>query len=173
MSLWARPRNEDAVVRVATSIISETQKGTAGPQQRQGQPFSLLAWWGTSQGQTITKEYYLRRLRDAVRLKQTALRAAKTWKLHHYNASAHSAHLIQTFIAKHNILLVRQAPYLPDMDKRDPIWVKRRHHAECDCTVAHHSTNCVPEVFATTAGTLRDVCTLPRGVLRRNTRKVF
>jgi transposase len=70
------------------------------------------------QGQTITKEYYqgvLRRLYDAVQRKRPDLWAAKTWQLHHDNAPAHSAHLIQTFIVKHNISVVRQAPYSPDM----------------------------------------------------------
>ena len=70
------------------------------------------------QGQNITKEYYLeviRRLRDAVRRKQLHLWATGTWQLHHDIAPAHSSHLIQTFLAKHNIPLVRQAPYSPDM----------------------------------------------------------
>lgn len=69
-------------------------------------------------GQTITKEYYLevlRRLRDAVRRKRPNLWATKTWHLHHDNAPAHSAHLIQSFLAKNNTPLVRQAPYSPDM----------------------------------------------------------
>jgi len=67
----------------------------------------------TPQGQNINKEYYLevlRRLRDAVRLKRPYLWAAGTWQLHHDNAPAHSSQLIQTFLAKHNIPVVRQAP---------------------------------------------------------------
>ncbi|PNF43836.1 hypothetical protein B7P43_G06040 [Cryptotermes secundus] len=43
----------------------------------------------------------------------------KTWQLHHDNAPAHSAHLIQIFVAKHNIPVVRQAPYSPDMTPCD------------------------------------------------------
>ena len=31
------------------------------------------------------------------------------------NAPAHSSHLIQGYLAKHNISLIRQAPYSPDM----------------------------------------------------------
>jgi histone-lysine N-methyltransferase SETMAR len=50
-----------------------------------------------------------------MRHKRPDLWAAKTWQLHHDNAPAHSAHLIQTFVAKHNIPVVRQAPYSPDM----------------------------------------------------------
>jgi len=69
-------------------------------------------------GTTITKEYYqevLRRLRDAVRRKRPDLWAAVNWQLHHDNAPAHSSHLIQSFLAKHNTPVLRQAPYSPDM----------------------------------------------------------
>jgi len=70
------------------------------------------------QGQNINKEYYLevvRRLRDAVRRKRPDLWAMGTWQLHHDNAPANSSQLIQTFLAKHNIPVVRHAPYSPDM----------------------------------------------------------
>jgi transposase len=50
-----------------------------------------------------------------VRRKRPDLWAATTWQLHHDNAPAHSSHLIQTFLAKHSIPVVRQAPYSPDM----------------------------------------------------------
>jgi hypothetical protein len=72
----------------------------------------------TPQGTTITKEYYqevLHRLRDSVRRKRSDLWAATTWQLHHDNAPAHSSHLIQTFLAKHSIPVVHQAPYSPNM----------------------------------------------------------
>ena len=73
----------------------------------------------TNTHHTVTKEYYegvLYRLHNAVRRKRPDLWAAKTWQLHHDNAPAHSSHLIQGFfLAKHNIPLVRQAPYSPDM----------------------------------------------------------
>lgn len=45
---------------------------------------------------------------DAVRCKQPDLWAARTSHFHQDNASAHSAHLIQTFCAKRNIHVVRQ-----------------------------------------------------------------
>jgi len=70
------------------------------------------------QGQTVTKQYYegvLCHLRNAVRRKRPDLWSAETWHLHHDNAPAHSSHLIQGFLAKHNIPLIRQAPYSPDM----------------------------------------------------------
>jgi transposase len=50
-----------------------------------------------------------------VRRKWPDLWAATTWQLHHDNAPSHSSHLIQTFLAKHSITVVRQAPYSPDM----------------------------------------------------------
>ena len=65
------------------------------------------------QGQNIDKEYYLeilRRLRVAVRRKRPDLWAAGTCLLHHDNAPAHSSQLIQTFLVKHNIPVVRQTP---------------------------------------------------------------
>jgi len=75
------------------------------------------------QGQTVTKEYYegvLCRLRKALRRKRPDLWAAETWLLRHDNAPAHSSHLIQGFfLAKHNIPLIRQAPYSTDMASCD------------------------------------------------------
>ena len=80
-----------------------------------------MGWWHheyAPKGQTVTKQYYegvLRRLRNAVQRKRPDRWAAETWHLHHDNAPAHSSHLIQGFLAKHNIPLIRQAPYSPDM----------------------------------------------------------
>jgi histone-lysine N-methyltransferase SETMAR len=70
------------------------------------------------QGQTITKEYYvqvLTRLRDAVRRKRPLLHAAGDWLLHHDNAPAHASHLVQQFLANHQIPQVNQPPYSPDL----------------------------------------------------------
>jgi transposase len=69
-------------------------------------------------GQTINKEYYLEvihHLRDAARCKRLDLWASRNWQLHHDNAPAHSSHLIQSFLAKHGIPVVRQTPYSTDM----------------------------------------------------------
>jgi transposase len=74
------------------------------------------------EGQTINKEYYLeviRHLRDAVRSKRPGLWASRNWQLHHDNAPAHSSQLIQSFLTKHGIAVVRQAPYSPDMASCD------------------------------------------------------
>ena len=62
------------------------------------------------EGQTINKEYYLeilRRLRDAVRRKRPNMWAAKNFQLHHDNAPAHSAHVVQAFLAKNSMPLIR------------------------------------------------------------------
>ena len=70
------------------------------------------------EGQTINKEYYLevlRRLRAAVQKKRPDMWRAKNFQLHHDNAPAHSAHVIQDFLAKNGMPLVRQAPYSPDL----------------------------------------------------------
>jgi hypothetical protein len=69
-------------------------------------------------GQTINKEYYrevIRHLRDAVRRKRPDLWASRNCQLHHDNAPALSSHMIQSFLVKHGIPVVRQAPYSPDM----------------------------------------------------------
>jgi hypothetical protein len=70
------------------------------------------------EGQTINKEYYLEvihHLCDAVQHKRLDLWASHNWQLHHDNAPAHSSRLIQSFLAKHGIPVVRQAPYSPSM----------------------------------------------------------
>jgi hypothetical protein len=66
----------------------------------------------------LSTKYYLeviRHLRDAVWCKRPDLWASHNWQLHHDNAPAHSSHLIQSFLAKQGIPVVRQAPYSPDM----------------------------------------------------------
>ena len=70
----------------------------------------------------ITKEYYLgvlRRLREAVQRKRPDMWRTKNFQLHHDNAPAHSAHVIQELLAKKSTPLVRQAPYSPDLAPRD------------------------------------------------------
>jgi len=70
------------------------------------------------EGQTITKEYYLdvlRRLHVAVQKKWLGMWEVKNFRLHHDNAPAHSANVIQEFLAENGMSLVRQAPYSPDL----------------------------------------------------------
>ena len=108
-----------------TSIIPATKKSAAGPQERQGYVdlFFRLPW-----GWCITNTHHKAKLSPKGTTRgyfvafvmvcganDRNLWAAKTWQLHHDNAPAHSSHLIQGFLAKHNIPLIRQAPYSPDM----------------------------------------------------------
>jgi len=38
------------------------------------------------------------------------------WILHHDNATAHTSHLVQQFLAKYGITHLQQPPYLPDLE---------------------------------------------------------
>lgn len=69
-------------------------------------------------GQTVNKQYYLevlKRLRDAVRRKRPEKWRSGKWFLHHDNAPAHTAAIIQDYLAKHHIRTVPQPPYSPDL----------------------------------------------------------
>ena len=69
-------------------------------------------------GQTINKEYYvqiLKRLREAVRRKRPHFQSSGDWLLRYDNALAHSSNLVQQFLSKHSIALLRQLPYSPDI----------------------------------------------------------
>jgi hypothetical protein len=125
MGVWIWPRNEGAVITVEAFFIPPRHKNA---QQVQSKVKVLLTvffdYHGivhhsyAPQGQTINKEYYLEvihHLRDAVWRKRPDLWASRNWQLHHDNAPAHSSHLIHSFLAKHGIPVVRQAPYSPDM----------------------------------------------------------
>ncbi|XP_068209157.1 protein GVQW3-like [Palaemon carinicauda] len=46
---------------------------------------------------------------------------ARNWQLHHGNASAHSAQLIQAYLDKNNTPFVRNPPYSPDMAPCDSL----------------------------------------------------
>jgi len=41
--------------------------------------------------------------------------AEKDWVLHHENASSHTSHLLQQFLAKHGTAQLQQPPYSPDL----------------------------------------------------------
>ena len=100
------------------------------------------------------------------------------WQLHHYNAPAHSSHLIQSFLAKHNTPVLRQAPDSPDMAPCD-FWLfpklkmplkgtrfeSREDHAECDGPAARHPKRGIPALLPTVAEPLGEVCGSPRGLL--------
>jgi transposase len=60
----------------------------------------------------------MKRLREAVRRKRPEAWTNKTWMLHHKNAPA-LASLIREFLAKQEMIVVRQAPYSPDLAPAD------------------------------------------------------
>lgn len=69
-------------------------------------------------GRTVNKEYYLqvlRNLREAIRRKRRELWRNNSWILPHDNAPAHTALLIQQFLAKNNTVVMSQPPYSPDL----------------------------------------------------------
>ena len=69
-------------------------------------------------GQTINKEFYvevLRRLRESVRRKRQEKWRDVDWILHHYNAPAHTSHLVHRFLAKRGTAQLQQPPYSPDL----------------------------------------------------------
>jgi hypothetical protein len=80
------------------------------------------------ESQTVIKAYYvevLHRLRDALRRKRTASWKQNDWQLYHDNAHAHSCHLVQNFLAKHQIPQVPQPPYTPDVAPCDFLYSQR------------------------------------------------
>jgi transposase len=74
------------------------------------------------QGQTVNRWYYLdvlKRLRESIRRKRPQLWRNSSWILHHDNAPAHASLLIRDFLAKHEITVLPQPPYSPDLVPAD------------------------------------------------------
>ena len=110
------------------------------------------------EGQTTNKEYYLQvlcRLREAVRRKRPDMWAAKNFQLHLNNALGHSAHVIQAFLAKNSMSLVRHAPYSSDLapcdfwlfPKLKTILKGRRFHSEDIMKKPTEELGSIPEEF--------------------------
>ena len=165
------------------------QKGQASEEQRQSDFDRFFYSRGVVSHECapqshINKEYYLevlRRLRDAVRRKRPDLWAEGTWQLYHDNAPAHSSQLIQTFLAKHNMHVVRQTPYSPDMAPCD-FWLFPHLTTQLKGTRLEtrydiiRNTNKqdvlrpqidIPEMPRTMAEPLGEVCSVTRRLLRR------
>jgi len=73
-------------------------------------------------GETVNKHFYLnvlKRLRVAVRRKRPEVWTNNTWMLHHDNAPAHASLLIREFLTKHEMTVVPQPPYTPDLAPAD------------------------------------------------------
>ena len=67
-------------------------------------------------GQTVNAAFYveiLKRLRENVRRKRPNQWRYNTWLLHHDNAPAHAAHLIQQFLTDNNMTVVPHPPSRP------------------------------------------------------------
>jgi hypothetical protein len=126
VQIW--PRNKGAVITVEAFFIPKAQKSTIGAKQSQGAADCFLWLSRECASQFGTRRPHshdladIRHLRAAVRGKRPNLRASCNWQLHHDNAPAHSSHLIRSFLAKHGIPVVRQAPYSPDMAHCD-LWL--------------------------------------------------
>lgn len=70
-------------------------------------------------GQTVNEKYYLaisKRLRKAIRLKQTDLWTDNSSIFHHGNVPSHSSMIVTDFLAKH------ETPYIPNTPSRQ-IWL--------------------------------------------------
>ena len=50
-----------------------------------------------------------------MRIKRPRFWPSGDWLIHHDNAPAHSSNLVQQFLAKHEIVQLRQPPYSPDI----------------------------------------------------------
>jgi len=73
-------------------------------------------------GETVNKEFYLnvlKCLREAVRRKRPEVWTNNTWMLHQDYAPAHASPLIREFLTKHEMTIVPQLPYSPDLAPAD------------------------------------------------------
>jgi len=70
------------------------------------------------QGQTVNAAFFVEVLE---RLRKRIVRPAiaKSWRLHHDNAPSHTAFRVTDHLAKHNIAMVPQPPYSPDVAPAD------------------------------------------------------
>ena len=48
-------------------------------------------------------------------VQKAAAMETSDWQLHHNNVPTHASHLVQCFLAKHQITQVTQPPYSPDL----------------------------------------------------------
>ena len=70
------------------------------------------------EGQSVNTAFYvevLKHLRDCVHHVRPELWEGRRWILHHDNAPAHSALIVQEFLARNSISVLEYPPYLPDL----------------------------------------------------------
>ena len=90
-------------------------------------------------------------------MQEIELWVAGNWQLHHNNAPAHSAHLIQTSLTKHGIPQVCQAPYCLDVAPRD-FWLFPKMNNTLKGSL---SESCMEIMENTTA----QLCAIPKETL--------
>ena len=116
-----------SLVAVDGKIVATTKRSTS---DRSNVKVTIVFfyWKGivhyefVSRSETVNKEFYLnalKRLRKAVRRKRPEAWTNNTWILHHVNAPAHASLLICEFLTKHEMTVVPQPPYCPDLALAD------------------------------------------------------
>ena len=106
-----------------------------------------------------------------LRCKRPDLWASGMWNLHDDNTPAHSSQLIQTFLAKHNISVVQQAPCSPDMAPCDfgcsPTWKrswKGLYFSHTTTLFGTRRPSCIPFTKRHSRNALNDGWTAGRSV---------
>ena len=67
----------------------------------------------------------------SVKEKRKELWETRSWLLHHDNASAHNALKIREFSTKHNIAVLEQPPYFPNLAPCDFFFLKEVIKGTC------------------------------------------
>lgn len=108
------------------------------------------------QGQTINQDLYkgpLQLLHDSIRRRRHDLSAAEKWFLVHENARPHMTLFVKDFLSVHQITVMLQAPYSPDLSpcrffslstKRSSVWLHSGHSDSRHKTAQQHSRECFP-----------------------------
>ena len=102
--------------------VPETEKGQDEQIQSENSVDCLFRRQGCGpqefvpQGQTVNAAYYV----DVMeRLRKRVIRVPKniaaTWVLHLDNAPSHTSLRVREFLAKHNVAMLLQPPYSPDL----------------------------------------------------------
>lgn len=174
--------NQDTIVTV--EIIPETKESKADPMQRQNHVhrFLSLLWDGTRVRPTRYR-HDQRRPRGYhpspwwCLEKETSKRVGKeNREAPSWQGTSPFFPSDSSFLADHNIHLLSQATYSPDIThlrlltlpqtgnvaERDPVWIARRHCAEPNCRTSFCSQRALHEMFLTMAGPLGEVCVLKR-----------
>ena len=140
----------------------------------------------TLQAKQLIRSNYLHVLhwlRDAIWQKQPQLWAAGDWQLHHNNTPAHTSHLVQSVLAKHQITQVFQHLYSQDLmpcdfwlfpELKSPLKGKRFQTIDEIQENRTEQLMTVPTkdftVFWTVEEMLGELCEVPRCLLWRGLR---